>query len=164
MRIVSPMTLFRKPISYARISMDKSGLEEGVTRQDEDTEALRSRHGLPPFVRRFVDNDKSATYGGPRPDYDELIKAVKAGEGDVVLVYALGRLWRNRSERAIGMEIFRQHGVSVLCVKGPQLDLTTAAGRMLAGVLGEFDTFEVEQMSERETRKMLQKVQQGLPP
>lgn len=158
------MTLFRKPLSYARISLDKSGLEEGVTRQDEDTEALRVRHGLPPFVRRFTDNDKSATYGGARPDYEELVKAVKAGEGDVVLVYAMGRLWRNRAERAVGMEIFRQHGVSVLCVKGPAVDMSTAAGRMLAGVLGEFDTFEVEQMSEREQRKMLQKVQQGVPP
>ena len=135
-----------------------------MTRQDEDTEALRARHGLPVFVHRFTDNDRSATHGGPRPDYDELLKAVKAGEVDVVLVYMLGRLWRNRAERAVGMEVFRQHGVSVLCAKGPQLDLSTAAGRMLAGVLGEFDTFEVEQMSEREQRKIRQNVEQGLPP
>jgi site-specific DNA recombinase len=158
------VTQFRKPCSYARISMDRSGLEEGVTRQRDDTEDLRVRVGAPPFVRRFVDNDKSATYGGPRPDYDELLKAVKAGEVDSVFVYMLSRLWRNRGERAVGMEVFRQHSVSVFCCKGPQLDLTNAAGRMLAGVLGEFDTFEVEQMSEREQRKMLQKVQQGLPP
>lgn len=164
LRIVAPVTLFRNPLSYARISMDRSGLEEGVTRQDEDTEALRVRHGLPPFVRRFVDNDKSATYGRPRPEYDELVKAIEAGEGDVVLVYMLSRLWRNRAERAAGIEIFRQYGVSVFCAKGPQLDLTTAAGRLIAGVIGEFDTFEVEQMSERESRKMLQKVQQGVPP
>lgn len=164
MRIVSPVTPFRNPTSYARISQDKSGLEEGVTRQDEDTEALRCRNGLPAFARRFTDNDRSATHGGPRPDYEELLKLVKAGGTDVVLVYMLSRLWRNRSERAVGIEIFRQHGVSVLCFKGPQFDLTTASGRLLAGLLGEVDTFEVEQMSEREQRKMLQKVQQGVPP
>ena len=158
------MTPFRKPASYARISKDKTGEELGVQRQDQDTEALRARHGLPPIRRRFVDNDLSATKGGPRPDYAELLTAIRAGEVDVVLVYALGRLWRNRAERAAGIELFREHGVSVLCVKGPQLDLTTAAGRMLAGVLGEFDTFEVEQMSERESRKMLQNVQHGKPP
>jgi site-specific DNA recombinase len=158
------VTLFRKPSSYSRISLDRSGLEEGVTRQDEDTEALRGSHGLPPFVRRFTDNDKSATYGGPRPDYAELIKAVEAKQTDVVLVYMLSRLWRNRAERAAGIEVFQKHRVSVLCVKGPQLDLSTAAGRMLAGVLGEVDTFEVEQMAERESRRMLQKVQQGVPP
>ncbi len=158
------MTLFRNPASYARISKDKTGEELGVQRQDQDTDALQTRHGLPPIRRRFVDNDLSATKGGPRPDYAELLAAIHRGEVDVVLVYALGRLWRNRAERAAGIEIFRKHGVSVLCVKGPQLDLTTAAGRMLAGVLGEFDTFEVEQMSERESRKMLQNVQQGKPP
>jgi DNA invertase Pin-like site-specific DNA recombinase len=54
--------------------------------------------------------------------------------------------------------------VSVLCVKGPELDLTTAAGRLLAGLLGEVDTFEVERMSEREQRKMRQRVERGLPP
>lgn len=157
------MTLFRKPCSYARISLDRSGLEEGVTRQDQDTEALRDRRGLPSFVHRFVDNDRSATRGGPRPEYAELLTAVQAGQVDCVVVYMLSRLWRNRAERAAGMEIFRKHGVSVLCVKGPEVDLTTAAGRMMAGVLGEVDTFEVEQMAEREQRRMLQKVEQGVP-
>jgi DNA invertase Pin-like site-specific DNA recombinase len=163
MCIVALVTPFRNPASYARISKDKAGEELGVQRQDEDADALAARHGLT-IGRRFVDNDKSATYGGPRPDYAELLAAINRGEVDVVLVYAMGRLWRNRAERAAGIELFRAHGVSVLCVKGPQLDLTTAAGRMLAGVLGEFDTFEVEQLSEREQRKMLQNVQQGKPP
>lgn len=163
MRILALVTLFRNPVSYARISKDKVGEELGVQRQDQDTDALAARHGLT-IGRRFVDNDRSATYGGPRPDYAELLAAIHRGEVDCVLVYAMGRLWRNRAERAAGIEIFRQHGVSVLCVKGPQLDLTTAAGRMLAGLLGEVDTFEVEQLSEREQRKMLQNVQQGRPP
>jgi site-specific DNA recombinase len=158
------VTLFRNPVSYARISQDRSGLEEGVTRQDEDTEALRERNGLPAFVYRFTDNDRSATFAGPRPDFEELVKWVTADKVDVVLVYMLGRLWRNRSERAAGIDLFRKHGVSVLCVKGPQIDLSTAAGRMMAGVIGEVDTFEVEQLAEREQRKMLQKVQKGQPP
>jgi site-specific DNA recombinase len=157
------VTLFRKPCSYARISLDRSGLEEGVTRQDEDTEALRVRHGMPPFVRRFVDNDRSATRGGPRPDYAELLEYVQARKTDCVTVYTLNRLWRNRAERVAGVELFQKYGVSVLCVKGPQLDLTHAAGRLLAGLLGEVAAFEVEQMIEREERRMLQKVEQGVP-
>ncbi|MET8081975.1 recombinase family protein [Streptomyces sp. NPDC005303] len=64
----------------------------------------------------------------------------------------LGRLWHSRREQAEGIEFLRKHEVSVLCVKDPELDLTTAAGRLLAGLLGEVDTFEVEQMSEREMR------------
>ncbi|MFD5234757.1 recombinase family protein [Streptomyces qaidamensis] len=81
--------------------------------------------------------------------------AVQRGEVDVIIVYML---WRNRRERAEGIEILRKHEVSVLCVKGPELDLTTAAGRLLAGLLGEVDTFEAEQMPEREQREMRQRV------
>ncbi|WP_426598587.1 hypothetical protein [Streptomyces sp. WG7] len=68
-------------------------------------------------------------------------------------------LWRNRRERAEGIEILRKHEASVLCVKGPELDLRTAAGRLLAGLLGE-----VEQMPKRERREMRQRVERGLPP
>ncbi|MFD4969533.1 recombinase family protein [Streptomyces sp. NPDC058424] len=133
-------------------------------RQGEDTEELAGRRDIPIEGRRFRDNDKSATHGKHRPQYEQLMAAVQRGEVDVIIVYMLGRLWRNRRERAEGIEILRKHGVSVLCVKGPELDLTTAAGRLLAGLLGEVDTFEVEQMSEREQREMRQRVERGEVP
>ncbi|MFJ4735206.1 recombinase family protein [Streptomyces sp. NPDC088770] len=155
------MTPFQRGATYERISKADAGDEDGVIRQGEDTEELAGRRGIPIDGRRFRDNDKSATHGKRRPDYDRLIAAVERGEVDVIIVYMLGRLWRNRKERADGIEILRKHGVSVLCVKGPELDLTTAAGRLLAGLLGEVDTFEVEQMSEREQREMRQRVERG---
>ncbi|MFI0576207.1 recombinase family protein [Streptomyces tendae] len=158
------MTLFQRGGTYERISKADAGDEDGVIRQGEDTADLAERRGIPVEGRRFRDNDKSATHGKHRPDYERLMAAVKRGEIDVIIVYMLGRLWRNRRERAEGIEILRTHGVSVLCVKGPELDLTTAAGRLLAGLLGEVDTFEVEQMSEREQREMRQRVERGEVP
>ncbi|WND34027.1 recombinase family protein [Streptomyces sp. BB1-1-1] len=158
------MTLFQRGGTYERISKADAGDEDGVERQGEDTVELAERRGIPIEGRRFRDNDKSATHGKHRPDYERLMAAVQRGEIDVIIVYMLGRLWRNRRERAEGIEILRQHGVSVLCVKGPELDLTTAAGRLLAGLLGEVDTFEVEQMSEREQREMRQRVERGEVP
>ncbi|MFB7596953.1 recombinase family protein [Streptomyces sp. NPDC056160] len=158
------MTLFQKGATYERISKADAGDEDGVIRQGEDTAELAARRGIPIEGRRFRDNDKSATHGRHRPDYERLMAAVKRGEVDVIIVYLLGRLWRNRRERAEGIELLRKHEVSVLCVKGPELDLTTAAGRLLAGLLGEVDTFEVEQMSEREQREMRQRVERGQVP
>ncbi|MFJ6392788.1 recombinase family protein [Streptomyces sp. NPDC091972] len=155
---------YTKGASYERISKADDGDEDGVIRQGEDTAELAERRGIPLEGRRFRDNDKSATQGKHRPQYELLMAAVQRGEVDVIIVYMLGRLWRNRRERAEGIEILRKHQVSVLCVKGPELDLTTAAGRLLAGLLGEVDTFEVEQMSEREQRAMRQRVERGLPP
>ncbi len=158
------MTPFQRGATYERISKADAGDEDGVIRQGEDTEELAKRRDIPIEGRRFRDNDKSATHGKHRPEYERLMAAVQRGEVDVIIVYLLGRLWRNRRERAEGIEILRKHGVSVLCVKGPELDLTTAAGRLLAGLLGEVDTFEVEQMSEREQREMRQRVERGQVP
>lgn len=158
------MTPFQRGATYERISKADAGDEDGVIRQGEDTAELAQRRGIPIDGRRFRDNDKSATHGKHRPHYERLMAAVERGEVDVIIVYMLGRLWRNRRERAEGIEILRKHGVSVLCVKGPELDLTTAAGRLLAGLLGEVDTFEVEQMSEREQREMRQRVERGEVP
>ncbi|MET9158226.1 recombinase family protein [Streptomyces parvulus] len=158
------MTLFQRGGTYERISKADAGDEDGVVRQGEDTAELAERRGIPIDGRRFRDNDKSATHGKHRPEYEKLMAAVQRGEIDVIIVYMLGRLWRNRRERAEGIELLRKHSVSVLCVKGPELDLTTAAGRLLAGLLGEVDTFEVEQMSEREQREMRQRVERGEVP
>lgn len=158
------MTLFQRGATYERISKADDGDEDGVIRQGQDTAEHAERRGIPLEGRRFRDNDKSATHGKHRPEYERLMAAVQRGEVDVIIVYMLGRLWRNRRERAEGMEILRKHAVSVLCVKGPELDLTTAAGRLLAGLLGEVDTFEVEQMSEREQREMRQRVERGQAP
>lgn len=157
------MTPFIKPVGYARISRDRTGEELGVQRQGEDIETLAQQRGLT-LREHFVDNDISATRGRHRPRYAALMDAVERGEVDAVLVWSLSRLWRNRAERAAGIEKLRQHGVSVLCCKGPDLDLSTAAGRLLAGLLGEVDTHESEEKSEREQREMRQRVERGVPP
>ncbi|MCX5309710.1 recombinase family protein [Streptomyces sp. NBC_00154] len=159
------MTLFRAGGLYLRISKDEESGEDGVTRQREDTDELAMARGIPVAAHhRYVDNDLSASHGKPREAYGRLMEAVKRGEIDVILVTYLSRLWRNRRERAEGMEILRKHNVSVLCVKGPELNLSTASGRMLAGVLGEVDTFEVEQMAERQQRETLQRIERGVAP
>ncbi|MFI0532350.1 recombinase family protein [Streptomyces scabiei] len=159
------MTTFKAGATYARISKADTGDTDGVTRQGEDTEALALRRGIPvDRDHRFTDNDLSATQGRHRPDYERLTTAVTSGAVDVIVVYALSRLWRNRRERTEGIELLRQHGVSVLCVKGPELDLTTASGRLLAELIGAVDTFEVEQLAERSAREVRQRVERGEPP
>jgi hypothetical protein len=71
-------------------------------------------------------------------------------EIDVIIVFQTSRLWRNRRERAEGIETLRKAGVSVIATKGPSLDMSTAYGRAMAGLLGEFDTMETEVKGERQ--------------
>lgn len=140
---------------YARISQDRTGDEAGVTRQREDAEKLCAQRGWTD-LQYFEDNDISATNGGPRPGYEALMSAVARGGIEKIVVWHLSRLWRNRRERAESIELLKRHRVSVVCCKGPEIDMATAYGRAIAGLLGEFDSMEVEIKSERTIRAVEQ--------
>ncbi|MGH3281733.1 MAG: recombinase family protein, partial [Trebonia sp.] len=86
------------------------------------------------------------------------------GEFDVILVFHTSRLWRNRRERAEGIEILRKAGISVEATKGPSLDMSTAYGRGMAALLGEFDTMESEIKSERQVLAAQARAKAGKPP
>ncbi|GLZ29387.1 serine recombinase [Lentzea sp. NBRC 105346] len=145
---------------YARISEDPLQQEKGVTRQLEDGRALAQSRGW--TVRdEWVDNDLSALRGGPRPAYQALIEAAERGEITRIVAYGMARLWRNRRERADGIERLSKARVSIALVKGNDLDLTSAAGRVVAGLLGEFDTMESEIKGERVARAALQRAEEG---
>ncbi|MQA14978.1 MAG: recombinase family protein [Pseudonocardiaceae bacterium] len=131
---------------YARISSDVSGDAHGVTGQVADGRALCEQRDWR-VVEVYEDNDLAALAGGPRPRYADLMAA--AEPLDVIVVYHLSRLWRNRRERAEGIERLKPLRVSIVSVKGPDLDLSTAYGRSMAGMLGEFDTWESEVKAER---------------
>lgn len=148
---------------YLRISQDRTGQELGVDRQREDCKALIDRRG-DELIGEYVDNDTPAKGVGKRDEYARLIAAVQAGEVDRIYVWSQGRLWRNRVERAQGFEILRDARVSLIQVKGPEVDMTTAMGRMIAGIIGEFDTAENEVKAERQVREALQRADSGLPP
>lgn len=133
---------------YARISENRSKDAEGVDDQVRRGHRLAQDRGWT-VVDVFVDNDIAALTGGHRPDYERLMEVVAAGKIKRIIVFHLSRLWRNRIERAEGIKALRAAGVSVTQVKGPELDLTSAYGRAMTGLLGEFDTMESEIKSER---------------
>ena len=153
----------QRAVIYARISEDPLHLEKGVTRQIEDAQALAAARGWEVVAEPFVDNNISALTGKHRPAYDQLMALVASGGCDRVITYMTSRLWRNRGERADGIEKLRAAAVGVVAVQGPDLDLTTAAGRMLAGLLGEFDTHESEVKAERISRASQQRAEEGRP-
>jgi site-specific DNA recombinase len=145
---------------YTRISEDPRGLEHGVARQLEDCKQLAARRGWD-VVATYTDNDISALKGQQRPRYDEMMSAARRSEFDRVVSYGLSRLWRDRKERAEAIETLSKARISVALVKGSDLDLTSAAGRMYAGVLGEFDTAESEIKAERVARAARQRAEEG---
>jgi hypothetical protein len=54
--------------------------------------------------------------------------------------------------------------VSLIATKGPSLDMSTAYGRGMAGLLGEFDTMESEVKAERQQLAAFHRAENGQPP
>lgn len=156
------MTQGTKVALYARISEDQAGEAAGVGRQIEDARALAAARGWT-VAHEFTDNSISALKGKHRPGYEALRAAIAAGSVEQIVVWQTSRLWRNRGERARDIEMLADKRVGVIAVKGPSLDLSTAYGRGMAGLLGEFDTMESEVKSERVAAAGAQRARQGRP-
>ncbi|MCK9876638.1 recombinase family protein [Frankia sp. Ag45/Mut15] len=138
------------PAIYVRISQDRLGLEQGVNRQVELALEHAARHGWTvPENMIFRDNDISALTGAFRPGYAALMQAIADGKVNTVIVYQTSRLWRNRRERAEGIEVLRAVQGRLVAVRGQSFDLSTATGRGFASMLGEQDSMESEIKGER---------------
>lgn len=146
---------------YCRISEDPRSTEKGIARQREDSIRLAESRGWE-VIQVFSDNDISALKGNKhRKDYEAMLEAATRGEFDYIVAYGLSRLWRNRRERAHAIDVLSKARVGIALVKGSDIDLTSAAGRMYAGVLGEFDTAESEIKGERIARAAQQRAEEG---
>jgi len=147
---------------YARISEDMTGEAAGVDRQLHDARALAAARGWE-VVAEFSDNSISALNGRHRPGYEHLMSQARGGKLDRIVVFHSSRLWRNRRERARDIDALAKMRVGIIAVKGPDLDLSTAYGRGLAGLLGEFDTMESEVKGERVTAAAADRARKGRP-
>lgn len=148
-------------VIYCRISEDPRQRELGVKRQRKDCEALAAGRGWT-VVGVFTDNDVAVlTAGADRPQYRAMMDLVRTGQADRIVAYGLSRLWRNRRERADAIELLKSRRVSVTLVRGSDLDMTSAMGRMVAGMIGEADTAESELKAERVAAAALQRAEMG---
>lgn len=150
----------KRAVLYARISQDSSGVGAGVDRQLADARAYAAQRGWT-VVAEEADNDISALLGRHRPAYERVMRLARRREVDYVVVWQSSRFWRNRKERAAAIEELAAARVGVMSVRGADFDLTTAQGRMLAGMLGEVDTAESEIKGERAAAAGAQRVAAG---
>ncbi|MFF4552663.1 recombinase family protein [Streptomyces sp. NPDC001422] len=147
-------------VIYCRMSEDREGGGLGVDRQREDCEQLAQQLGLT-IVRVYTDNDLSAYSGKPRPGYQQMLDALRAGACGSVIAWHTDRLHRSPAELEEYIDVCEPRSVQTRTVKAGTLDLTTATGRMIARQLGVQARYEVERMVERQRRARDQKVQRG---
>ena len=88
-----------------------------------------------------------------RPALQKLLRDIKQGQIDCVLVYKVDRLSRSLLDFARLMEIFERHQVCLVSVTQP-LNTTTSLGRLTLNILLSFAQFEREMIADRTRDKM----------
>jgi site-specific DNA recombinase len=120
---------------YARISQDRVGAGLGVARQREDCQQLVADRGWT-LTGVYEDNDISAYSGKLRPGYRQLLDDIHGGQIDAVVAWHTDRLHRSPRELEEWIDACERGNVITVTVRAGELDLATAAGRMVARMLG----------------------------
>lgn len=148
-------------ISYARASVDRTGQELSVDRQRSDQRKLVRRRGAR-LAHEITDNDVSANGSRKRPGFEQVLDLVRSGKADVIVATDMSRLTRGKAyDEARLLELGLDTGLKLWFVRAPDLDLSTAAGRLTASILIAAARHEIEQKSERQRRAAEQAAEQG---
>lgn len=138
----------KRAVIYTRISKD---LREGagVERQQDACSRHARTHGYE-LVETYSDNDISAFSGKTRPAYQRMLESAQNGRFDVIVTWHTDRLYRRLSDLADLLDVCTTNGIEVETIQGGDLDLSTASGRMIAGILGTIAAGEVDHQIERQ--------------
>jgi DNA invertase Pin-like site-specific DNA recombinase len=141
---------------YLRVST----LEQDVTNQRRDLEAVARRHGWR-VVAVFSDNGVSGAKGrAERPGLDELMKAVARRDVDMVAAWSVDRLGRSLQGLLEVLMEFRAKGVD-LYLHQQGIDTSTPGGKAMYQMLGVFAELERELIRERVLAGMARAKSQG---
>ncbi|MER7799113.1 recombinase family protein [Streptomyces sp. NPDC001705] len=146
----------RRAVIYTRISADRTGDQLGVGRQEAACRKLASELGWV-VVGVKTDDDKTAygrgTLRAKRPAYAELLDMLSGGEANAVLVWHVDRLYRQARDLEPLIDVVDKTGALIRPVTHGEMDLASASGRMVARILANVSTHEVEHAIERMKEK-----------
>ena len=145
---------------YCRISDDREGRQLGVDRQRKDCLALAERKGWP-VAEVYVDNDVSAYSGKPRPQYRRMLRDLKEGTRDAVVVYHQDRLVRLSRELEEFFDVCDAAGVDDLASVTGDFNLADDSHRTIVRILGAVAQQESNDKRRRGRRKQLELAEAG---
>lgn len=147
---------------YCRISSDPKDKRQGVTRQKEDTAVLCEVNGWA-VAGYYIDNDVSASNGGPRPEWTRLLDDVKAGKLDAIVVWNQDRGWRKMADLESLRPVLEPRGVLLATTNIGTIDFRNADDVFRAQVSTAISEMEVAKMRVRQRRAARQRAEQGRP-
>lgn len=145
---------------YLRISKDRDGSGSAVERQREDGLRLITARRWE-LHDEYVDNDISARGRKRRPAFERLLEDLRTGVIDTLVSERWDRLSRNRRDELRLIELCQKRQALVALMKGSDIDMSNAAGRLFADMLGGFARHEIEIKGERQARQARQQAERG---
>ena len=127
---------------YVRVS--KRNGKQDIRSQLPDLERWAAAQGQP--VKWYRDRFTGKTMD--RPGWNRLQAAIDAGEVSAVVVWRIDRLGRTAKGLTSLFACLQERKVNLVSIKDG-LDLSTAAGRLMAHVLASVAQFETEVRAER---------------
>ena len=134
-------TAIRRVAVYARVST----LDQ--TTENQLLELRRYVEARGWSATEFVDGGVSGAKDR-RPALDALTAAVRRHQVDAVVCWKLDRLGRNLRHLVLLLDEWQARGVAFITL-GEGIDTSTAAGRLVAGVLASIAEFERARVQER---------------
>ena len=125
---------------YIRVSSK----QQDTASQEPDLNRWKDANGGECIIYR----DKFTGKTMDRPGWNKLMTAVQSGKVDRVVCWRLDRLGRTAKGLTALFDELRERKVNLVSIKDG-LDLSTAAGRLMANVLASVAQFETEVRAER---------------
>jgi DNA invertase Pin-like site-specific DNA recombinase len=123
----------------------REGLEAGAEPENQPELRRRAAASGHEVVGEYVDEVSSRD---TRPQKEEVLRMIRRREIGGVAFWSLDRWGRSISELVLELEEFSTKGWIMFSFK-EGLDLSTAAGRLMANLLASFACFERERIRER---------------
>lgn len=131
-------------MKHTAIYIRVSSKQQDTASQEPDVKQWQAVHTGDCITYR----DKFSGKTMERPGWSKLMEAVRAGKVDRVVCWRLDRLGRTAKGLTALFEELRERKVNLISLKDG-LDLSTAAGRLMANVLASVAQFETEVRAER---------------
>lgn len=147
-----------RAIVYTRISLDATGEGEGVERQGEFCRSLCDARQWR-VMETITDNSVSAS-AKDRPGWERVLKMMRSGDVDVVVVWRLDRLTRSARQLLDLIALSKETGVKVATVEG-DIDLSTTGGGLVGTILAAVAQAEMEAKADRQKAAHSQRRQRG---
>lgn len=145
---------------YARISLARDDL--ATKRQVDACKQLCAARGWK-VAGVYVDESVSAYSGKTRPEFERMVQDAAAHGGELVIVsWDLDRLVRRVREVGRLIDLYTEHHVPFVTVTGG-VDMTSAAGKLIATILTAVAEMESEHKAERLRARFEQEREAGRP-